>query len=210
MARRATLRGGPRYGRSVGVPPMSDECAGNAGETDETGASRFIRPFDPDDPSLHFSRRKGWRLPHWTATGATYGVTFRLGDSLPAPLWRQWKKEREDLRVRAEKGSLPPSERERLEALLSQKVSDWLDAGHGECWLRDDRIAQVVAEALNHFDGVRYDLDAWCVMPNHMHVIVRPRGACFAGDTSCVEVIQRSRSQPNSGEKWQVLAAREL
>ena len=37
--------------------------------------------------------------------------------------------------------------------------------------MRDHRIAEVVEEALLHFDGERYALVAWCVMPNHVHAI---------------------------------------
>jgi REP element-mobilizing transposase RayT len=35
-------------------------------------------------------------------------------------------------------------------------------------------FAEVVAGALRHFDGVRYKLYAWCVMPNHVHVVFLP------------------------------------
>jgi putative transposase len=33
---------------------------------------------------------------------------------------------------------------------------------------------QVVVDALLHFDGDRYRMLAWCVMPNHVHVVVEP------------------------------------
>src|SRR5439155_15344043 len=46
----------------------------------------------------------------------------------------------------------------------------------GECWLRDERIAKMVRDALLHFQAQRYDLVAWCIMPNHVHAIVRPLG----------------------------------
>jgi len=40
--------------------------------------------------------------------------------------------------------------------------------------LKDDSIAAVAARALRHFDGDRYLLLAWCVMPNHVHAVVQP------------------------------------
>ena len=40
--------------------------------------------------------------------------------------------------------------------------------------MNDDRVAALVANALLHFDGLRYSLAAWCVMPNHVHVVVQP------------------------------------
>ncbi|MCZ7605514.1 MAG: DHHA1 domain-containing protein [Planctomycetota bacterium] len=48
------------------------------------------------------------------------------------------------------------------------------NAGYGECWLKDERCARIVANALQHFDGERYELHAWCVMPNHVHVVFKP------------------------------------
>ena len=55
-------------------------------------------------------------------------------------------------------------------------VDRYLDAGHGSCRLKDARIADLVANALTFFEGSRYTLFAWCVMPNHVHVVVQPIG----------------------------------
>lgn len=38
--------------------------------------------------------------------------------------------------------------------------------------MKKPEIAEIVAGALKHFDGERYHLHAWCVMPNHVHAIV--------------------------------------
>ena len=35
-------------------------------------------------------------------------------------------------------------------------------------------IEDLVQDALKHFDGTRYSLLAWCVMPNHVHVVFQP------------------------------------
>jgi len=47
----------------------------------------------------------------------------------------------------------------------------------GSCMLRDAAIATIVRDALCHFDDQRYHLHAWCIMPNHVHVVVTPWGA---------------------------------
>ncbi len=60
--------------------------------------------------------------------------------------------------------------------LYSEKIEAYLDAGRGECWLKEPRIGEMVAGALQFFDGERYDLRSWVVMPNHVHVILRPLG----------------------------------
>jgi type I restriction enzyme R subunit/putative DNA methylase len=52
------------------------------------------------------------------------------------------------------------------------KLEEYLDRGVGECHLRDPRVARLTEDALLHFHGQRYELLAWCVMPNHVHVLV--------------------------------------
>jgi REP element-mobilizing transposase RayT len=128
-----------------------------------------------DDAVPRLIIRQGASLPHWRMDGATYAVTFRLADSLPAEVLRRWGAEREHTVQQAEAMGRPltASEIRRLQELHSQRVDEWLDRGHGSCALRDPRIAQLVSNAMRHFDGQRYDLLAWCVMPNHVHAVLR-------------------------------------
>ena len=46
-----------------------------------------------------------------------------------------------------------------------------LDECYGECILRNHELAKIVADNIRHFDGERYDLDSFIVMPNHVHVL---------------------------------------
>ncbi len=55
---------------------------------------------------------------------------------------------------------------------LRRRVEQYADAGYGSCLLSDPRIAEMVQDNLLHFDGERYRLVAWCIMPNHVHVLV--------------------------------------
>ncbi len=55
---------------------------------------------------------------------------------------------------------------------LRQRIANYEDAGHGECLLKHEAAARIVQNALLHFDGQRYRLLAWCVMPNHVHVLI--------------------------------------
>lgn len=99
---------------------------------------------------------KGWYsrgyLPHFDSPQKVQFVTFRLADNLP----------------RSVVGALLLQER----AVL--KIDKELDSCSGACWLRRPDIAEVVQAALLHFDGDRYRLLAWCVMPNHVHAVVEP------------------------------------
>ncbi|MFM9994257.1 MAG: transposase [Phycisphaerales bacterium] len=103
-------------------------------------------------------------------------MTFRLADSLPQEVLIRWTGERDHTVRRAEQLGRPLSDAElrRLRELHSERVEKWLDQGHGSCALRDPRIARLVRDALMYFDGQRYDLLAWCIMPNHVHAALRP------------------------------------
>jgi prepilin-type N-terminal cleavage/methylation domain-containing protein len=91
---------------------------------------------------------------------------------------KRWLDEREDIvRTAAHmKRELSQSEEDRLADLYSERVESWLDKGHGQCHMKDARIADMVASAIKHFDGKRYRLIAWRVMPNHVHVVFEPFG----------------------------------
>ncbi len=55
------------------------------------------------------------------------------------------------------------------------RLQHWLDQGYGECVLEEQDCKKIVEGALRHFDGQRYDLDEFVIMPNHVHVLVTPK-----------------------------------
>ena len=59
-----------------------------------------------------------------------------------------------------------------VDAERYRRIERYLDAGYGDCWLRRPEIATLVQDALLHFDGIRYRLLAWVVMPNHVHLLI--------------------------------------
>ncbi len=126
------------------------------------------------NPEAGLDRHKGARLPHVYSEGASYFVTFRLADSVPVATREEWREERRRLDELKSKQHLTPAQAAQHERLLSDKIGEYLDAGHGACFLRDPRVATIVAEAMKHFDGERYRLDAFAVMPNHVHAVVTP------------------------------------
>ena len=121
---------------------------------------------------LHFRGK----LPHLKKAGVVYFVTFRLADSLPAHEVARLKHERKIIleQACAAKSPLTWHEEEQLLAWYCDKVETLLDAGHGACWMSQPEIAELVAGALKHFNGERYELRAWVVMPNHVHAVVWP------------------------------------
>jgi REP element-mobilizing transposase RayT len=101
----------------------------------------------------------GWHengyLPHRDEPGLIQFVTFRLADAFPAELRSEWEgllKIEDDRKRRIE-----------LEA--------YLDKGRGECHLRRADIAGAVEDSLLFRQEVQYDLRAWVIMPNHVHLL---------------------------------------
>ncbi len=119
--------------------------------------------------------RTGGNLPHWEQGAAWCFVTFRLADSLPRAVVDEIQLQREAWRRTHDLQKLSPEERAEYHRLFSERYENLLHAGSGSCVLRDPVNADIVSAALRHFDGERYDLDEFVVMPNHVHVLVKPR-----------------------------------
>ena len=135
-----------------------------------------FEPFDPNADRAEFRRR----LPHWRQGGSTYFITWRLADSLPHEKLREWLAERlrwlaaRGLSSPEEIGRLPAKERYEFAEHFGAKLNGWLDAGHGICLLSEPAAAEAVESVLRHFDGDRYALGEFVVMPNHVHLLVTP------------------------------------
>ncbi len=108
-------------------------------------------------------RSRGY-LPHWELDGATYFVTFRLAGSLPKEALEQLRTEMKNVR-----GCESEIEFEEI-----MKIDRLLDSGFGTPHLSNPEIAKIVKTALLYFKDERYDLYAYCIMPNHVHTVFRP------------------------------------
>src|SRR5438876_1157862 len=121
-----------------------------------------------------FSYRRD--LPHIQPAGATLFLTFRLFGSLPRDVIERWQAEKRWLqdclkRLAAndvgQTVSLPESQTDSLRHRQYELHRRWfarfeslLDkADTGPTWLKDGRIAEMVADSLHYRDGKVYRLD---------------------------------------------------
>jgi len=115
--------------------------------------------------------RDGWYsrgyFPHFEGEGLAQHVCFHLFDSLPQTILSRWREEIDALHNKADTSTDKNRE-------LRKRIHEFLDSGYGSCLLGDVRLAKIVEESLLHFDGARYALHAWCVMPNHVHTLFTP------------------------------------
>ncbi len=116
------------------------------------------------------------RLPHWQPPGATIFLTWRLFGSLPREIIEQLRVERARLEKEPKHAKESTDARRMRHNKESFRIADdYLDrAEDGPLWLKDERLATLVTDALFHFNGVRYDLVAFVVMPNHVHALLTP------------------------------------
>src|SRR5213082_3408120 len=135
-----------------------------------TAETPVFRALD-EHGDIKIARR---HLPHWEQEGATYFVTFRLADSIPNTLLTEWHDELQTW-LKFHPRPWDHKTAKEYERRFVDGPEKWLDRGHGECHLRNQRLAAIVANALRHFDRERYRLDAFVVMPNHVHVLVQPK-----------------------------------
>ncbi|MBL8206904.1 MAG: transposase [Blastocatellia bacterium] len=140
----------------------------------------------------------GWHsrgyFPHFDGESVTQHVSFHLADSMPQTVLNLWREELKHL------------EKNNADQEFRTRIQNYLDAGHGNCWLRDNRLAEIVQSALLHFDAAQYRMHAWCVMPNHVHALFTPNPGYvmsrIVGDWKSVTAHRCSKLLDCSGRFW--------
>ncbi len=116
----------------------------------------------------------GTRIPHWNQSDCVQFVTFRLADSLPQSKLQEYRSKREEW-LSTHSKPWDTAAQEEYDNLFCAVMDKWIDAGYGECVLKDKRIRDVVTDVILYSDGVKYDIYAFVIMPNHVHILLTPR-----------------------------------
>jgi REP element-mobilizing transposase RayT len=144
--------------------------------------------------------RRGY-LPHWDFADSVQGITFRLADSVPAEVIAEWRDDLQSLLKNPD-----PEISSAAQADLHRKIAKYEDAGHGRCDLADAECAGIVQEAMKAGHGASYKLIEWCVMPNHVHALVRLLGPMTLGNIVKVwkggTAVQINRLKGHGGSFW--------
>jgi putative transposase len=155
--------------------------------------------------------------PHWSQAGAVVFITFRTRDSIPREVVERWDREkREWLRDRGKDNgahwsvivpTLSEGERAEFNKTFNRCREAFLDSCHGRCLLRRPELSKIVAASLLHFDGARYRMGDFVVMPNHVHLL-----AVFPTEDAMREqcdswlhytAVQINRAIREKGKLWQ-------
>jgi REP element-mobilizing transposase RayT len=135
--------------------------------------------FDPGAEFTVVARR----LPHWSQAGVVAFITWRTWDSIPEDVAATWLRDRAswlaehgidptDPRWRDRLAKFPPADQREFQRAFSDRWQEVLDDCHGACVLRNPELSRIVGDSLQHFDGERYALTDYVVMPNHVHALV--------------------------------------
>ncbi len=170
-------------------------------KAEATLKATFFRPHD--ELRIHHGN-----LPHWRQAHVTYFVTTRLADSMPREILREWQNRRDawlhahGLQKPSDIHQLTEDQQHEFHATFTKEWHQWLDAGYGECLLRRSDVRDILIGRL----CAEPSLDAWVIMPNHLHALVAPEGQTL-GDAlqswkggSAFEI---NRLLRRSGPLWQ-------
>src|SRR5262245_34116326 len=138
-----------------------------------------VQIFDPRQDYSVVHRR----LPHWSHAGTISFITWRTWDSIPRSVLATWLAQRDlwlerhgidpfAIDWRAQLARLAPTLIDEFQSHIAQRWNEHLDECHGECVLKRSDPAEIVAGSLRRFDGERYDLTDFVIMPNHVHLLV--------------------------------------
>lgn len=141
-------------------------------------------------------------LPHYQPLHASYFITFRLSGSLPVQIIKQYKLERM-MREKMIKDDMNNNVKNKIIEIRKkyfQKFDQLLDRCEiGPDWMRDPEIADIVREALHFRDGSQYNLHAYTIMPNHVHLVFDTNSTC---DDSMKGISQYPVSAILENLKW--------
>jgi type I restriction enzyme R subunit len=130
------------------------------------------------DPRADLNISEHFR-PHWSQAGAIVFITFRTHDSIPQQVLLRWEREKQDwMERRGHSGrwsdilpTLGTQEQNEFRTHFNRCREDLLDQCQGGCVLRQPELARIVADSLLYFDGDRYRMGDFVVMPNHVHLL---------------------------------------
>ena len=137
-------------------------------------------------------------------------VTSRLADSVPAAVATEWRCRRDLwLQARGVRSAedLTDAQRSEYHREFTAGFHTLLDAGHGGCLLAKTVCADIVIARLTAGHGTAYVLDAWCIMPNHLHALVTPGKQVTLGEMvrhwKGGSAFEMNRALGRKGRVWQ-------
>ena len=135
-------------------------------------------------------------LPHWYKPGAIHFVTYRLHGTLPQTVLDDLHAKKESMLAKKPDNVPVNRHRETVHKKLFAEYDRYLDRSRERLWLQDRRIAAIIRGNLYHHHGTKYYLLAYCVMPNHVHVLLQPIDRSTGGSPEPLKIHEDSGGPP--------------
>ena len=120
---------------------------------------------------MYFYRRN---LPHLQPPGGEYFITFNLNGSLPKKVISEMRSYRKENFKSSSSDKIPQDKASEIERKIFLTYESVLDnASSGPQWLKKDSIADIIKESIHYRDNKFYDLYAYCIMSNHVHIVFK-------------------------------------
>jgi len=115
-------------------------------------------------------------LPHINPRGTQFFVTFRLEGSIPKSKLKEWEdqyhnkcNEIESIEDEKERNTKMFDHRKRSFVIYDDLLESINSGPH---YLKEKEVLEIIKEQLHRFDGDLYDLIAYSIMSNHVHILV--------------------------------------
>ena len=144
----------------------------------------------------------GTKLPHWFQENKAVFITFRLADSLPQTKINELL----DMKMKM-LGNNSNDDNTLYNEEVVKRMEEWIDAGYGNCILKNPDIRRIVAESIHFFDGKHYALHSYVIMPNHVHILLSPLGGTpvldYVGEIKRFTSVRINKMLGKVGKVWQ-------
>ena len=134
-------------------------------------------------------------LPHWQPKGAEYFITFRLAGTLPKEAVLALKEKQKQFNLMRIKSGLTSKQKSNFEAKIFETYDHLLDSETtGPTWLANKDVARIVQGSLHYFDQDCYELYAYAIMSNHVHLAFRHLEENHNVDFPVTHIMKRIKS----------------
>jgi REP-associated tyrosine transposase len=139
-------------------------------------------------------------LPHWYVPGAMHFVTYRLAGTIPASVLHNLRQQRTAHLAEKRPTTVTVREhRDNAHKRFFAAYDRYLDETQSITWLATPQIAALIRGNLYHHRGSRYYLLAYCVMPNHVHVLFQPQDLALLDGTNLGATRDEPDERPDAG-----------
>ncbi len=114
-------------------------------------------------------------LPHWYVPGAAHFVTYRLAGTVPKSVLQEIRERNERLLQQSPPAGASLGQfRQRIQKQYFAEYDRYLDRPSAIDWLMKPELAALIRGNLYHHADKKYHLLAYCIMPNHVHLLLQP------------------------------------